>query len=114
MDTTPLSRFFEATLLFATFLYTSILIDAEWRSLMIAVGGSVAGAAALEEDEIVGVGHGLGEGFAGLVILLIAFVKVRFVGRYFMELRHAPLGLAAAFDAWIVVVAATLIGLFLA
>lgn len=63
---------------------------------------------------IVGVGHGLGEGFAGLVILLIAFVKVRFVGRYFMELRHAPLGLAAAFDAWIVVVAATLIGLFLA
>lgn len=62
----------------------------------------------------VGVGHGLGEGFAGLVILLIAFVKVRFVGRYFMELRHAPLGLAAAFDAWIVVVAATLIGLFLA
>lgn len=44
MDTTPLSRFFEATLLFATFLYTSILIDAEWRSLMIAVGGSVAGA----------------------------------------------------------------------
>ena len=47
MDTTPLSRFFEATLLFATFLYTSILIDAEWRSLMIAVGGSVAGAVML-------------------------------------------------------------------
>lgn len=62
---------------------------------------------------LVGVGHGLGEGFAGVVILLIAFVKVRFVGRYFMEVRHAPLGLAAVFDAWIVVVAAALIGLFL-
>lgn len=61
----------------------------------------------------VGVGHGLGEGFAGVVILLIAFVKVRFVGRHFMEVRHAPLGLAAVFDAWIVVVAAALIGLFL-
>lgn len=61
----------------------------------------------------VGVGHELGEGCAGVVILLIAFVKVRFVGRYFMELRHAPRGLAAVFDAWIVVVAAALIGLFL-
>jgi hypothetical protein len=30
-----------------------------------------------------------------------------------MEVRHAPLGLAAVFDAWIVVVAAALIGLFL-
>ncbi|GAH89626.1 unnamed protein product, partial [marine sediment metagenome] len=51
--------------------------------------------------------------FAGVVILLIAFVKVRFVGRYFMELRHAPLGLVAVFDAWIVVVASALIGLFI-
>jgi Prokaryotic Cytochrome C oxidase subunit IV len=60
----------------------------------------------------VGVGHELGEAFAGVVILLIAFVKVRFVGRYFMELRHAPFGLVAVFDAWIVVVASALIGLF--
>jgi len=59
-----------------------------------------------------GAGHRLGAA-AGVMILLIAFVKVRFVGRYFMELRHAPLGLVAAFDAWIVVVAAALIGLFL-
>lgn len=44
MDTTPLSRFFEASLLFVTFIYTSVLIDAEWRALAIAVGGSVAGA----------------------------------------------------------------------
>lgn len=61
----------------------------------------------------VGVGHELGEGSAGVVILLIAFVKVRFVGRYFMELRHAPLGLVAVFDAWIIVVASALIGLFI-
>lgn len=47
MDTTPLSRLFEAVLLFATFVYTSVLIDAEWRSLFIAVGGSVAGAVML-------------------------------------------------------------------
>lgn len=59
-----------------------------------------------------GAGHELGAESAGVVILLIAFVKVRFVGRYFMELRHAPLGLAAVFDVWIVVVAAVLTGLF--
>jgi len=60
-----------------------------------------------------GVGHQLGAESAGVVILLIAFVKVRFVGRYFMELRDAPRGLVAVFGAWIVVVAAALIGLFL-
>lgn len=47
MDTTPLSRLFEAVLLFATFVYTSVLIDVEWRSLAIAIGGSLAGAVML-------------------------------------------------------------------
>lgn len=44
MDTTPLSSLFEASLLFATLLYTSAIVDADFRSLIIAIGGSLAGA----------------------------------------------------------------------
>ena len=44
MDTTPLSRFFEATLLFVTFVYTSMLLNVDWPSLAIAIGGAFAGA----------------------------------------------------------------------
>ena len=36
-----------------------------------------------------------------------------FVGAEFMELRHAPLALRVAFDAWVIVVAAALLGLYL-
>ena len=37
---------------------------------------------------------------AGFVILVIALTKVRFVGRYFMELRHAPTALRIVFEVW--------------
>jgi len=40
---------------------------------------------------------------ATVTVMLVAFVKVRFVGLYFMELRHAPLALRLALEAWVVV-----------
>lgn len=42
---------------------------------------------------LLGTDHNIGSGSlkaAGAVILGVAFVKVRFVGMYFMELRNAP------------------------
>lgn len=41
-------------------------------------------------------------------VIVIAFIKVRFVGLDFMELRNAPRGLRAAFETWLVVVAGAL------
>lgn len=52
-------------------------------------------------------------GGPGAVILLVAFVKVRFVGRYFMELREAPTPLPVLMDAYCLVVGGILIGLLL-
>jgi len=49
----------------------------------------------------------------GLAVLAVAFVKVRLVGLYFMELRTAPVPLRLAFEAWVVVVGAVLAGLYL-
>jgi heme/copper-type cytochrome/quinol oxidase subunit 4 len=60
-----------------------------------------------------GVGHELPDRYAAVGIIVIAFIKVHFVGRYFMELRDAPTPLKAVFGAWNVVVAALLIGLYL-
>ncbi|MDX1875103.1 cytochrome C oxidase subunit IV family protein [Mycolicibacterium sp. 120266] len=60
-----------------------------------------------------GVGHELPDRYAAVGIIVIAFVKVHFVGRYFMELRDAPSVLKAVFGAWNVGVAALLIGLYL-
>lgn len=62
---------------------------------------------------ILGVGHELPDRYAAICIIVIAFAKVHFVGRYFMELRHAPIALTAVFTAWNVLVAALLIGLYL-
>lgn len=36
-------------------------------------------------------------------IFLVAFVKIRLVGMYFMELRRAPTLLRGAFDAYLVI-----------
>jgi heme/copper-type cytochrome/quinol oxidase subunit 4 len=47
-------------------------------------------------------------------IFLIAAVKVRYVMLDFMELRQAPLPVRAAFEAWPVVVAAMILGLWFA
>lgn len=65
-----------------------------------------------------GTGHGLGSGadhtLATLAIVVVAFVKVRCVARYFMELRHAPPPLRLAFEAYVVVLCGVVIGLYLA
>jgi heme/copper-type cytochrome/quinol oxidase subunit 4 len=47
-------------------------------------------------------------------IFLIAAVKVRFVMLDFMELRDAPPPLRVAFEGWIVVVTAAILGLWFA
>ncbi len=47
-----------------------------------------------------------------MVILVIAFLKVRLVGIEFMELRHAPVLLRAGFEAWCIAVCAALLVLF--
>jgi hypothetical protein len=46
------------------------------------------------------------------MLMLIAFVKVRFVIHYFMEIRHAPVALRMACDVWVVAVGGSLIGLY--
>ena len=58
-------------------------------------------------------GHELLDSYAAVTVILIAFVKVRPVGRYVMELRNAPVVLLALFEGWVALVAVALIGPFL-
>lgn len=55
--------------------------------------------------------HNEGLNWVALLIIAIAFVKVRFVGLDFMELREAPRPLRAAFEIWLVVLAGVLMAL---
>ena len=61
-------------------------------------------------------GHGFGFGahfnYGTVAVLVIAFIKVRFVFLDFMELRTAPWPLRLTFEAWSLVVCGTLIGLY--
>jgi heme/copper-type cytochrome/quinol oxidase subunit 4 len=58
--------------------------------------------------------HGLSSAEARtLIIFVVAFVKVRFVGLYFMELRQAPVILRSLFEGWCLVVCLLLAGLYL-
>lgn len=50
---------------------------------------------------------------AGISILLIAFVKIRFVGLYFMDLRGAPAALRIIFETYCAVVFIVLAAMFL-
>lgn len=60
----------------------------------------------------VGADHGTGSAVAVLV-LAIAAIKVRLVGLDFMELRHAPIPLRAAFEVYCVGIWALLSALYL-
>lgn len=51
---------------------------------------------------------------ATVLIMLVAFVKVRFVGLYFMELRDAPNPLRLLFEAHCATVCAVVLGVYLA
>ncbi|MQB07881.1 hypothetical protein DXT91_27970 [Agrobacterium tumefaciens] len=48
----------------------------------------------------------------GAAILAFAVVKVRFVGLDFMELRHAPIAMRAAFEAYCLILWVTLAALY--
>lgn len=60
----------------------------------------------------VGSAHGTGSLLA-LIVLGVAMIKVRFVGLDFMELRHAPLLLRAAFEGYCVLLWCVLAGMYL-
>ena len=60
----------------------------------------------------VGAEHGTGS-MVAVLVLGIAAIKVRLVGLDFMELRHAPIPLRAAFEGYCVVMWAVLSGLYL-
>lgn len=60
----------------------------------------------------VGAEHGTGS-MVVLVVLAIAALKVRLVGLDFMELRHAPIPLRAAFELYCFTIWAVLSGLYL-
>ncbi|WP_123023545.1 cytochrome C oxidase subunit IV family protein [Mycolicibacterium stellerae] len=60
----------------------------------------------------VGAEHGTGS-MVVLVVLAIAALKVRLVGLDFMELRHAPIPLRAAFEFYCFAIWAVLSGLYL-
>jgi hypothetical protein len=63
-----------------------------------------------------GTDHGLppsDQSFLGAVILVVAVVKVRLVGTYFMELRHAPAVLRSLFNLYCLVLLGVLLGLYL-
>ena len=49
---------------------------------------------------------------AGIAVIVIAFVKIRYVILDFMELRTAPLGMRVAAEAWCIVVCSTLVLLY--
>jgi heme/copper-type cytochrome/quinol oxidase subunit 4 len=53
------------------------------------------------------------EDAASAAVLIVAFVKVRFVGMYFMELRHAPTPLRLIYEIWCLVVCSVVVGMFL-
>lgn len=62
-----------------------------------------------------GADHGIhNHRVATTVILLVAFVKVRFVGLYFMELRDAPSRLRTLFEAHCLMVCTAMLTVYLA
>lgn len=61
-------------------------------------------------------GHGVGFSdirYASIAIIVIAFVKVRFVILDFMEIRHAPVPMRIVGEVWAVVVCSVLVLLYL-
>lgn len=67
--------------------------------------------AATAVSYLVGVEHATGSAI-GMVLLGIAFLKVRFVGLDFMELRNAPLPLRGLFECYCVAAWAVLAGMY--
>ncbi|TAM65771.1 cytochrome C oxidase subunit IV family protein [Mycobacterium sp.] len=62
----------------------------------------------------IGGGHLLTPTTITATVLAIAFVKMRFIGLDFMELRTAPLPLAGCYDLYLVTVYIALMGMYVA
>jgi hypothetical protein len=61
------------------------------------------------------VGHvygGSGMRYAGVCIIVVAFLKVRLVILEFMEIRHAPLPMRLAGEVWVIALCVTLTTLY--
>jgi uncharacterized membrane protein len=61
-------------------------------------------------------GHGAGFSnlrYASCAIIVVAFVKVRFVIQEFMEIRTAPRFMRAIADVWLLAITAVLVTLYL-
>jgi heme/copper-type cytochrome/quinol oxidase subunit 4 len=58
--------------------------------------------------------HGSNRDVATTLVLAVAFIKVRFVGLYFMELRDAPLPLRLIFEGYCLVVGTAVVVMSLA
>jgi len=65
----------------------------------------------LGTDHSLGLSHG--RPLTALSILVIAFVKIRFIGRYFMELRESPPALRTMFEIYCAAVLLTLSAMYL-
>ncbi|MDB5968345.1 MAG: hypothetical protein JWQ90_795 [Hydrocarboniphaga sp.] len=58
-------------------------------------------------------GHGSGEArHAGVAIIVVAFIKLRFVILELMEIRYAPRFMRVVAEVWTVIVCTTLVTLF--
>ena len=61
-----------------------------------------------------GTDHGISSAIArNVVLFVVAFIKVRFVGLYFMELKDAPWWLRGLFELYCIAVCLILIGFYL-
>ena len=81
---------------------TDRTLVAVWAALVLATVVSI------------GVHEGLGVGaVATVIVLVLAFVKVWLVGRWFMELRDAPTLLRRLLDGYVVVVPIVLLAVLL-
>jgi heme/copper-type cytochrome/quinol oxidase subunit 4 len=58
--------------------------------------------------------HGADHRLATVVVMAFAFMKIRFVGMYFMELRDAPLPLRGLFEIYCLVVGTGVLVMYLA
>ena len=48
-----------------------------------------------------------------VVVIIVAFIKVRFVGLEFMELRHSPRVARLAFEAWVAILSILILAVLL-
>ena len=60
-----------------------------------------------------GSGAASGGGSATIVMMLVAFFKVRLVIMHFMEVRDAPLPLRLACEGWVIVTCSAVLGFYL-